>query len=173
VPPTVSYDKDYNSNTQTFELEPKPLEYTSPVEPHPQHQMHRHSISVIPQGLPTHMTSGMQPAPAASYGDGIRMYQNAPPAYVDQHPQELPQYQAMQSQMVQPDMPYAPQQLYAESPSAAAPPVSLSPPETEASWRNDSISNLSDALGELKIDHTAVGEQFIYLVKVLQPLTSF
>jgi hypothetical protein len=158
VPPTVSYDKDYNASTQTFELEPKPLEYASPVEIHPQHQFQRHSISAMPHGLQPHMTSAMQPAPTATYVDGMRMYQNAPPPYVDQQPQDLGQYSAMsQGQVVQQNVGYAPQHMYAESPTSAAP-VSLSPPETESSWRNESITNLSDALGELKIDHTAVGK---------------
>lgn len=173
VPPTVSYDKDYNSGTQTFELEPKPLEYAPPVEAHPQHQFQRHSISgPMPHGLQPHMTSAMQPPQQAGYVDNMRMYQNAPPPYIDQQPQDLGQYSAVpQGQVMPQNMGYAPQQVYDESP-ASAPPVSLSPPETESSWRNDSISNLSDVMGELKIDHTAVGMVPVVLSPSDHPLTS-
>jgi hypothetical protein len=150
VPPTVSYDKDYNAGSQTFELETKPLEYASPVDG--PHQFQRHSIGAIPHGL-----HPLPPGPApGAYGDGMRMYQNAP--YVEQQPQEHMQYSAMpQGQMVPQNIAYAPHQMYSESPSSA-PAVSTSPPETEGSWRTESMSTLADALGELKIDHTAIGK---------------
>lgn len=163
VPPTVSYDKDYNANTQTFELETKPLEYASPVDGHPQYQ--RHSIGAIPQGLHQQMPPPLQSPASATYAsDGIRMYQNPP--YVEQQPQEHIQYSPLsQPQVLQQNIAYPPQQMYSETPTSAHP-GNMSPPATEGSWRNDSISSvttLSDALGELKIDHTAVGEPCLFL----------
>lgn len=32
----------------------------------------------------------------------------------------------------------------------------MTPPETEPHWRSESVSSLTDVLGELKIDHTAI-----------------
>jgi hypothetical protein len=143
VPPTVSYDKDYNG-TQTFDLEPKPLEYASDVPS--QHDYQRHS------SMPHAMSHQMQPSmPASAQG----MYQSSP--YVDQHSQESCHYQSMsQPQAVPQNMGYAPQQAYSQS--SVPPPAILTPPESEPHWRSDSVSSLSEALGELKIDHTAVGE---------------
>jgi hypothetical protein len=154
VPPTVSYDKDYNANTQTFELDTKPLEYAAAVEG--QHH-YRHSISgAIPQGMQPHLSSGVSSAPNAAYADGIRMYQGGP--YVDQQSPEHMQYPPMpQAQVVQQNMNYAPHQMYAESPTTG-PGVAMSPPETDGGWRNESMSNLAEVLGELKIEHNAVGE---------------
>ncbi|KAF2736632.1 hypothetical protein EJ04DRAFT_533529 [Polyplosphaeria fusca] len=148
VPPTVSYDKDFASGTQTFELETKPLEYsTSPVD-------HQHDYpqgpTVITQGLPHQLTPI---TPVSSYADGMRMYQTAP--YMEHQPQEHMQYPAMaQQQMVGQSLPYTPQQMYSEAPTAT-PQVTMSPPASDASWRSDPTSTLADALGELKIGHTA------------------
>jgi hypothetical protein len=156
VPPTVSYDKDYNANTQTFELETKEYD-TSPVEA--QHPFQRHSISgAIPHGMPHQMPHSLPTPVTGTYADGIRMYQTA--SYVDQQPQEHMQYPPMpQPQVVHQNMNYPQHQMYSEAP-ASAPAVTMSPPETEGSWRNEPppMSNLADALGELKIDHTAIGE---------------
>lgn len=146
VPPTVSYDKDFNGS-QTFELEPKPLEYATDVPP--QHDYQRHPV--LQHGLPHQMAPSL-PSPTPG------MYQSSP--YVDHQSQEAVHYQAMsQPQVVQQDLNYASQQAYVQ-PSAPPPAMTMTmtPPESEPHWRNDSVSNLSDALGELKIDHTAVGE---------------
>ncbi|KAF1997470.1 hypothetical protein P154DRAFT_280960 [Amniculicola lignicola CBS 123094] len=150
VPPTVSYDKDYNAATQTFELETKPMEYgTSPTDPqhdYPQEHVMQQNLHQIPPPLPTPVTG--------SYVDGMRLYQTAP--YMEQQPQEHIQYPPMtQPQAVRQSISYQPHQLYPE-PQASAPAVTMSPPETEGSWRNESTTYLADALGELKIDHTAV-----------------
>lgn len=156
VPPTVSYDKDYNANTQTFELETKPLEYASSgVETEPP-QYQRHSISAIPHGVHQQMQSTIPTPVTGSYADGMRAYQTSP--YVDPQSQEHMQYSSIpQPQVVQQNMSYPPHQMYPEPP-ASAPPISSGHTESESSWRNEPISNLADALGELKIDHTALGE---------------
>lgn len=99
----------------------------------------------------------------------MRMYQTAP--YVDQQSQEHLQYSSMhQGQVVQQNITYQPHQMYSEAP-ASAPPVTMSPPETEGSWRGDPSSNLAEALGELKIDHTAVGETDLGLGPLIRTLT--
>ena len=145
VPPTVSYDKDF-TGSQTFELEPKPLDYASPETPS-QHEYPRHPS--MAHGMHHQMTPSM---PTSVSG----MYPNPP--YADQHPQEPIHYQTMsQPQAVQQSMSYSAPQPY---PQASAPPpaMTMTPPESEPAWRSDSVSNITDALGELKIDHTAVGE---------------
>jgi hypothetical protein len=153
VPPTVSYDKDYNNGTQTFELETKPVEYAEPsIHSHHDYQQH----SGIPHGLPNQMSPSLPTPVTGTYADGIRMYQTAP--YVDQQQaQEHIQYQSMpQPQVVRQNLNYSPHQMYSEAPPPA-PPVIMSPPETDGNWR-DPTSNLTEALGELKIDYTAIGK---------------
>jgi hypothetical protein len=144
VPPTVSYDKDFNGS-QTFELEPKPLEYAQDAPS--QHDYQRHSA--MPHGLSHHMPPSL---PTSASG----IYHSSP--YMDQQAQEPMHYQSMsQPQVAQQNISYAPQQPYSQT---SAPPhaMAMSPPESEPHWRSDSVSSLSDALGELKIDHTAIGE---------------
>jgi len=142
VPPTVSYDKDYNGS-QTFDLEPKPLEYAP--DPSPQHDYQRHP------SMSQAMSHQMPPSMPTTQG----MYQPSP--YVDQQSQESCHYQPMsQPQVIQQTMSYAPQHGYSQQ--SAGPPAILTPPESEPHWRSDSVSSLSEALGELKIDHTAIGE---------------
>lgn len=151
VPPTVSYDKDFNGS-QTFELEPKPLEY---VQDSPsQHDYPRHQV----------MSQGMQhQMPPSMPGAAPAIYQSSP--YMDQQPQEALHYQSMaQPQMPQQNMNYTPQQPYSQS-SAPAPAMTMTPPESEPHWRSDSVSSLSDALGELKIDHTAIGTRLSHIVR--------
>ena len=140
VPPTVSYDKDYNG-TQTFDLEPTPLD-APPQQDYQRHQSMAH-------GLPHQMPPSM---PTSTSG----MYQSSP--YVDQQSQEPCHYQPIsQPQVVQQSMGYAPQQAYSQT---SVPPAILTPPDSEPHWRSDSVSSLSEALGELKIDHTAIGELY-------------
>jgi hypothetical protein len=78
------------------------------------------------------------------------IYQSSP--YSDQQSQE-----AMYPPMSQPqqNMSYPPQQAYSQA-SASAPAMVMTPPETEPHWRSESVSSLTDVLGELKIDHTAI-----------------
>ncbi|KAH8732887.1 hypothetical protein GQ44DRAFT_600786 [Phaeosphaeriaceae sp. PMI808] len=145
VPPTVSYDKDF-TGSQTFELEPKPLEYASPDD-HPQHDYQRHSS----------MTHSMhhQMTPTIP-GQVSSMYQSSP--YAEQQSQESIHYQTMsQPQVVQQNMSYSAPQVYSQT-SAPPPVMTMTPPESEPAWRTDSVSNITDALGELKIDHTAIAE---------------
>ena len=62
-----------------------------------------------------------------------------------------------QQQVVQQSLNYTPQ-MYSEAPPPAAPTMTMTPPETEGHWKHDSTSSLADALGELKIEHDAVGK---------------
>lgn len=142
VPPTVSYDKDFNGS-QTFELEPKPLDYASSDEPsHQEYSSH----APMAHGMHQQMAPSI-PTPVSS------IYQNSP--YPDQHSHEPAHYQPM-PQGVPHTMSYSAPQSY---PQASAPPaMTMTPPESETAWRSDSVSNITDALGELKIDHTAVGK---------------
>ena len=145
VPPTVSYDKDF-SGSQTFELEPKPLEYDSPDAPS-QHDYQRHPS--IAHGMHHQMAPSMS-TPVSG------MYQTSP--YAEQQSQEAIHYQSMsQPQVVQQSMSYSAPQAYSQV-SAPPPAMTMTPPESEPAWRSDSVPNITDALGELKIDHTAVGK---------------
>jgi hypothetical protein len=141
VPPTVSYDKDFNGNSQTFELEPRPEEYAQQGAPS-QHDYQRHpSMShIMPHQMPPNV-----PTPVSG------MYQSSP--YPDPQAQDAMHYPTMSQ--AQQNMSYPPQQAYSQA-SATAPAMVMTPPETEPHWRSESISSLSDALGELKIDHTAI-----------------
>ncbi|KAF1975677.1 hypothetical protein BU23DRAFT_66258 [Bimuria novae-zelandiae CBS 107.79] len=152
VPPTVSYDKDYNATTQTYELEEKPLEYAS--APNPQHNFQRPPAMPGNQGLPPHMSGSMPATVTAPYTDEMRLYQNAP--YGEHQPHDHIQYAPMpQQQVVQQNLNYPPQ-MYSDAPPAA-PTMTMTPPETESHhWKQDSTSSLADALGELKIEHDAV-----------------
>lgn len=154
VPPTVSYDKDYNAGTQTFELETKPQEYQNTTM-NSQIDYQRHPS--MSHGLPAQMPPSMPTPVTGSYVDEMRMYQSSP--YVEQPSQEQLPYPPMaRHSVVSQNMNYQPQ-MYSEAPHTA-PTLTMSPPETDASWRNaaESPSSLADALGELKIDVTAVGK---------------
>ncbi|KAH6638458.1 hypothetical protein C7974DRAFT_306488 [Boeremia exigua] len=141
VPPTVSYDKDFNGNSQTFELEPRPEDYGQPGPP-AQHDYPRHHS--MPHIMPHQMPPNL-PTPVSG------MYQPSP--YSDPQSQDAMQYPAMsQSQQ---NMSYPPQQAYSQS-SATAPAMVMTPPETESHWRSESVTSLTDVLGELRIDHTAI-----------------
>lgn len=151
VPPTVSYDKDFNATTQTYELDEKPLDY--PAAPNTFQQS---AVMPAPQPLSAHMSSSMPTSVTAPYPDGMRLYQN--PSYAEQRPHDHVQYAPMpQQQVVQQNLNYQPQ-LYSDAP-APAPTMTMTPPETEGHWKQDSTSNLADALGELKIEHDAVGKR--------------
>ncbi|ORX94520.1 hypothetical protein BCR34DRAFT_499193 [Clohesyomyces aquaticus] len=162
VPPTVSYDKDFGSGSQTFELETKPTEYDSPVL-NGQHDYQRHPV--MPHGIPPQMPAPLSTPVAATYADNMRMYQTAP--YLEQPAQDHIQYTSIpQSQVVGQNVNYTPHQIYSDAPSAAPIPT-MSPADTESHWRGDPSSNLADALGELKIDHTAVAPYIMNQRKTL------
>ncbi|KAF1949084.1 hypothetical protein CC80DRAFT_280963 [Byssothecium circinans] len=156
VPPTVSYDKDYNpsNSTQTFELETKPLDYAAPV-PNPQHDYQRQDVMSASHGL-SQMPASLPTPVSGSYADGMRMYQTAP--YGEQPPQEHLQYASMpQPHVVQQNMNYVRSHMYSEAPpSASAPAMTMTPPETEGSWKQDPSPNLAEAFGELQIDVNAI-----------------
>ncbi|KAK1911833.1 hypothetical protein P3342_010917 [Pyrenophora teres f. teres] len=109
------------------------------------------------QGMSHQMPPSM---PTSAQG----MYQSSP--YVDQQSQDSCHYQPMsQPQVVQQTMGYAPQQPYSQ-PSLPTPAI-MTPPESEPHWRSDSVSSLSEALGELKIDHTAIAPYITNMKKTL------
>ncbi|KAF2203750.1 hypothetical protein GQ43DRAFT_366107 [Delitschia confertaspora ATCC 74209] len=154
VPPTFSYDKDYNPGSQTFELE-KPQEYQVPMNSqndYPRQPVMSHMSQMPPPQLHTPVSP--------TYAEGIRMYQSAP--YIEQHSQEPLQYPSMsQAPVVGQELNYTgPQlpQLYSPPPPAQSlgQAQSLGSPDSDGSWRNENVAVLSDALGELKIDHTAI-----------------
>lgn len=152
VPPTVSYDKDWNATTQTFELETKPLEY---AVPDPQ-DFRRASVMSAQHGHLQQLSASLPATPVTgSYADSMRLYQTT--SYVDQHPQDQLQYTHMAPpQVVQQNMNYTPQQLYSDA-APAAPVMTMTPPATEGAWKHDPSSTLAEALGELKIEHDAIG----------------
>ncbi|KAH7087183.1 hypothetical protein FB567DRAFT_443471 [Paraphoma chrysanthemicola] len=154
VPPTVSYDKDFNGS-QTFELEPKPLDYASPDAPS-QHDYQRHPS----------MAHGMHHQMAPSMPTSVPgMYQSSP--YDDHSPQDAMHYQSLsQPQVVPQNMSYSAPQPYVQA-SAPPPAMTMTPPESEPAWRSDSVSSISDALGELKIDHTAIAPYITNMKKAL------
>ena len=140
VPPTVSYDKDFNGNSQTFELEPRPEEYAQPGAPQHDYQRHHSMPHIMPHQIPPNI-----PTPVSG------MYQSSP--YSDPQGQDAMHYPAMSQP--QQNMSYPPQQAYSQTAVASAAMV-MTPPESEPHWRSESVSSLTDALGELKIDHTAI-----------------
>lgn len=148
VPPTVSYDKDYTPGSNTFEIE-RPQEYENPAVSGQDDYQRHHSI----HHLPAEMAPAVPPGIPATYADGMRMYQTAP--YIDpQTHQEHLQYPPMpQPSVVGQELNYQTHPMYSGAP---APPLNTS--SSDGSWKNESSSDLADALGELKIDHTAVGK---------------
>lgn len=146
VPPTVSYDKDYNPGSQTFELE-KPQEYQAPAMSSQDEYQRPPVMSHMPQMAPQ-----MHTPVTPTYGEGIRMYQNTP--YIEQpHSQDSLHYSPLsQGAIVGQEINYSAPQVYSAPPTAQ----SLGTPDTDESWRNDSASVLTDALGSLKIDINAV-----------------
>jgi hypothetical protein len=158
VPPTVSYDKDY-TGSQTFELEPKPLEYPSPEAPS-QHEYQRHPSIV--HGLPNSLQTSLP-------GSSADMYSTS--SYGDQQSQESLHYQSMsQPQPVPQDMSYSVRQAYSQA-TAPPPVMTMTPPISEPAWRSDSVSSLSDVLGELKIDHGGIGKSRVDIDRFRNALT--
>ncbi|KAH3992702.1 hypothetical protein HBH98_204760 [Parastagonospora nodorum] len=154
VPPTVSYDKDFNGS-QEYEIDSKPIQYGSPDDPS-QHDYQSHPS--MPHGMHHQMPPSM-PTPVSA------MYQTSP--YANQQSQESLQYQSMsQPQVVQQSMGYPASQAYSQS-SAPPPAMTMTPPESEPNWRSDSVSSITDALGELKIDHTAIAPYITNMKKAL------
>ncbi|KAF2756715.1 hypothetical protein EJ05DRAFT_518180 [Pseudovirgaria hyperparasitica] len=145
VPPTVSYD---GNASQSFDLD-QSNEYHSTSaaitidnyqRPPPIRQMSGDSSHLLSQSAPT------------SYAESMRMY----PAthYVDPAAQDLHSYGSMQPPPVlNTDLSYKSGPIY----SAHSQAPNLATPSSEAPWpQNDQSSSLVEALGELKIDHTAI-----------------
>ncbi|KAF2088112.1 hypothetical protein K490DRAFT_40420 [Saccharata proteae CBS 121410] len=148
VPPTASYDKDYTPGSHTFELE-RPQEYdhsqVAVPDDYQRHPSMHHHLSVDSGSSLGHP---MQ----ATYADAARMYQTA--GYMQPAPgQESLHYGAMQPAPMPPsELKYSQQPL-----SYASQPAPLAASEPVPQWRNSlDTSQLTEALGELKIDHTAV-----------------
>ncbi len=150
VPPTVSYDKDFNGS-HTFELDTKPLDFGSDAPPQEDYPRH----ASMPHVMAHHLAVSM-PTTVAD------MYQSS---YVDHQPQENMHYQNMSQPQVMPsNMSYAPQRTFSQpsivppTMTMTPPAMTMTPPASEPGWHTESVSNITDALGELKIDHTAVGK---------------
>jgi hypothetical protein len=146
VPPTVGYDKDYTPGSHTFELD-RSNEYENPAVSGQDDYQRQH----VMQHLTSEIVPALSPPVPGTYADGMRMYQTAP--YIEQpSPQDGLQYPSIPPPPVDgQELNYQPQPMYSAPPAPA-----MNSPESDGMWRNDNTSNLSDALGELKIDHTAV-----------------
>ncbi|KAL0257401.1 hypothetical protein SLS55_008213 [Diplodia seriata] len=163
VPPTVSYEnKDsFPTGSHTFEIGDRSHDYDPSQNvqhvPSPGDFQRHHSIQ-HPMG--TEVGPLMGHPLQASYADAARLYQTAPYGGMPPAPpqsQESVHYGAMPpAPLSNPDqMKYHPQQVY--QPQSA--PSMGSSNEGEPMWRNNlDTSQLTEALGELKIDHTAIGK---------------
>lgn len=155
VPPTMSYDKDYTPGSQTFELgqsheyHPTPGVTTS-EDYHRHFALHSHITPEMPQGL-------AQSVPG-TYAENVRMY--PAPHYIDAHPQEALPYAQVHAPAVVPSeqAQYQTPPLYTNHPPQPAQTLGSSSSEPDDQWRSDSVTQLSEVLGELKIDPTAVGK---------------
>lgn len=165
VPPTVSYDKDSTPGVHTFELNPA-AEYggvgMTSVGEYPRSQMLQH------HQLGPEMAHSLPQQVSSSYMDNMSMYQAAP-YMVQPAVQEQLHYAPLPPQNPMPPLQdySAPvqHQMYA-TPSTNTPSVST----TDSSWRESHVmsptatlrseaspSELIDALGDLKIDPSAIG----------------
>lgn len=150
----MSYDKDYTPGSQTFELSQSHEYHSSPTVATPEEYqrhfaMQPHMTTEIPHGLPH--------APS-TYPESVRMY--AAPRYVDPAQQEgLPYAQLHSQDIVSAEQPqYSTQPIYGAS-HPPPPAQTLPSAPADSPWMNGgNVSHLSDVLGVLKIDHTAVGE---------------
>jgi hypothetical protein len=152
VPPTMSYDQDYKPELPTFNIDRsqnyQPAPASSPEDYHRQMSMSSQLSADMSQALPHSVP--------VTYADNVRMYQA--PQYLDsQHQEPLP-YASIQAPPV---VPHAMSQ--AMSQSMYATPITgtaqnLGSPESDGSWqsRTENVSNLADALGELKIEQSGV-----------------
>jgi hypothetical protein len=141
VPPTVSYEKD-TSGTQTFEVNP-PQQYRTVDHV----QMYQPSMPAAP---PTAATMPQAGQLSSSYTSAFSSYQPAP--YVDLSPPQhsLPQYNSMPSTAI-------PNQNYDYSPQHSFD-ASYQHPAGDLAWNGElSTDSLTEALGQLNIDHTGVG----------------
>ncbi|KAL5116257.1 hypothetical protein ACEQ8H_005815 [Pleosporales sp. CAS-2024a] len=155
VPPTVSYDKDFGAS-HDYELDAKVLSYASPEEASPHDYPSQYPIAhaihhQMPPSMPTPVSAMYQASPYANHQsqDSLQYHQSMPQPHV-----------------VQQGMAYSATPAYSQS-SAPPPTMTMTPPESEPSWRNDSVSSITDALGELKIDHTAIAPYITNMKKAL------
>lgn len=162
VPPTVSYEnKDsFPTGSHTFEIGDRSHEYdpSQSVQhvPTPGEFQRHHSIQ---HPMTTEVGPLMGHPLQATYADAARLYQTAPYGGMPPAPpnQENVHYGGMQPAPLpnSDQMKYQPQQVYPGQPAPGMNPSS----EGEPLWRNNlDTSQLTEALGELKIDHTAVGK---------------
>jgi hypothetical protein len=159
----MSYDKDYTPGSQTFELgqsheyHPTPGVTTS-------EEYHRH-FALQPHMSPD-LSQGLAQSVPGTYADSVRMYSS--PHYIDASPQEALPYAQVHAPAVGPPehSQYQPQPLYSSHPPQPAQTLGSSS-EPDDQWRSDNVSQLAEVLGELKIDHTAVGKFESFMMTVM------
>ena len=156
VPPTISYEKDSGPGTFVFDLE-RPQSYDGASTG---------SISgdedlggPQPPLPPPPMSAPVGPAPP-SFSQAYNP-NSISRAYTDDHylppltNQSNVSYASMPQHAPSSDGTYTSQSVYATPTTITAEPASVN---EDKEWRTDmATANLSKALGELKIDHTAVG----------------
>ncbi|KAF2096590.1 hypothetical protein NA57DRAFT_42152 [Rhizodiscina lignyota] len=141
VPPTVSYEKDM-SGSQTFEVNP-PQQYRTVDHV----QMYQPSM---PPSMPPAAPPGPLPQPghmSASYSSAFPTYQ--PPSYVDLSSSQasLPSYNSAAPAAI-------PNQNYTYPPHQAFD-ASYQHPAGDLAWNGElGTDSLTEALGQLNIDHT-------------------
>ena len=141
MPPTVSYEKDA-SGGQTFEVN-HPQQYRTVDHV----QMYQPSLSAAPSAAATIPQPGHL---SGSYTSAFSNYQ--PNSYVDLSPSQpsLPSYNSMSSAAIaDQNYNYPPQQSFDSS---------YQHPAGDLAWNGElSTDSLTEALGQLNIDHTGVG----------------
>jgi hypothetical protein len=160
VPPTVSYEKDSNTpGVHTFELQTSNDYPTIPVGNISDYQR-QPSIS---QAQYTHVPVSMHTQVQALYAEPIPVYQ--PTSYITTTTgQDTLQYSIPTTSLPQ-EMKY--HEVYSTPPS-----ISRTGTALETGWKSEaSVTGsvvrtaevLSDAMGELKIDHLAIGRLFKFI----------
>ncbi|KAK8236464.1 hypothetical protein IWZ00DRAFT_120463 [Phyllosticta capitalensis] len=161
VPPTVSYEnKDLASGSQTYEGSHDQQDQTSTFHSVPLPGEYPRHHSIAHPGMAGDVGATLGHPLQATYADAARIYQTAPYAMQTPQSQENLHYGAMQptplpssEQLKYQHQPMQSQTMYPIQQQAPMP----APAEPEPMWRNNlETSQLTDALGELKIDHTAI-----------------
>jgi hypothetical protein len=163
VPPTVSYEKDSNTpGVHTFELQTTDDYPTIPVGNISDYQRQ----PTISQPQHGHGPVGMHTQVQSQYAEPLPVYQPTP-FMTATTGQDALQYSLPTTSLPQQDMKY--QEVYSTPPS-----VSRTVSAMETGWKSEagvvgSITStaevLSDAMGELKIDHLAIGKSLSYSFK--------
>lgn len=146
IPPTVSYEKDLNGGSQTFEVN-QPQQYRTVDHV----QIYQPSIPQAPPTaapLPPSQVTGSYPAAFPTYPQS---------SYLDLP--SLPHTSIPSAAVTNSTFSYQPQPSYD--------PSYHHPTAGDLAWSGDmNPDNLAEALGELSIDHTGVGKSFVLLLQI-------